>query len=222
MSIQVLEPPPSKWLTNLEAVKLTLGISDNSQDELLGSLIAAASDFVKSYTGREFALQTVKESLAGRGLPDLILSLTPIVEVEKVEFDDTEIEDWVVLDKEAGFIQRKAGFTSTIIGYNTINRFPSSYEEKRWHVTYTGGYVLPSFGCSQGQRNLPHDLERAVIGMVKTAVSAVQLDGTMKSYKIGDTSVTWDRSISSESVPGLASLVPSSALAVLNYYRRAY
>lgn len=222
MSIQVLEPPPSTWLTSLEAVKLTLGITDNSQDELLGSLIASASDFVKSYTGRDFALQTVKESLAGRGLPDLVLSLTPIVEVEKVEFDDTEIDDWVILDKEAGFIQRKFGFNSTNIPYDTINRFPSNYEEKRWHVTYTGGYVLPSFGCSQGQRNLPYDLERAIIGMVKTAISSLQFDGTMKSYKIGDTTVTWDRTVSSSEAAGLSSLVPSSSLAVLNYYRRAF
>lgn len=224
MSIEVLEPAPDKLLTTLAKVKLTMGITSDETDEVLEDMIAAASSFVMRYTGRDFALQTVKESLEGKGLPRLMISLTPIVDVDKIELDDSVIEGWTIEDREAGFIQRAGGFMSTNLPFGTIDRFPSPYGEKRWHITYSGGYVLPNWGVSQGygqdEVNLPADLQRAVIDMVRSQFSKRRLDGTMKSYRIGDTTVTWD--VSNAGSGNVGALIPGTALSVLDYYRRVY
>lgn len=220
MSIEVLEPAPSTMLTTVERVKARLGISNDSQDEMIEEMIKAASDFVVKFCGREFALQRVKESLVSKGVPELLLSLTPVVDFEFVEFDDTVIEDVTLYDAEAGIIQRRSGFRSTTIPNRTIDFAPSNYHEKRWHVTYTGGYILPSYGVSQGPRTLPYDLERAVLEIVKTELTSLQFDGTLKSYRIGDTAITWERGAGSRD--SVQALVPNSALAILRYYQRPF
>lgn len=224
-SITVVTPPPATDLTTVDKVKLTFGITGTDHDVLIGDMIKAASDFAVRYTGRQFAKQTVKESLPSKGVGqfELILSLTPIVgELELVEFDTEEISDVVILDAEAGFIQRRGGFRTTALGHPSLDFHPSSSAEYRWHVTYTGGYVLPGWDEEDhGSRTLPYDLERAIIEMVKSQFSSRKFDGTMKSYKIGDTAITWDRALSSDA-SGAASIIPASALGVLNYYRRAY
>jgi hypothetical protein len=151
----------------------------------------------------------------------LLLSLTPVIEVTLVEFDDGEITDWSVYDNAAGIIQRRARFKSTEFVHNNLDLAPTNYGEKRWHVTYTGGYVLPGWtGTPSPTRTLPYDLERAVVSMVKTQLASVKFDGTMKSYKIGDTAIVWDTG--SAETGNVSALVPNSAMAVLNYYRRAF
>lgn len=217
--IEVITPAPDTLLTSLATVKSMLNISGTSQDVNLTSMIQAASDFVKRYCGRDFAKQTIKESIVGKGVPDMLLSLTPLVEVTLVEFDDTEITDWELYDAESGIIQRRARFRSTEFGHTNFDAAPTNYAEKRWHVTYTGGYVLPSW-TGQGARTLPYDLERAVLDMVRSTYAKQGFDGTMKSYKIGDTAVAWETG--SAETAGVNALVPNSALAVLNYYRRAF
>lgn len=220
MAIEVLEAAPDKLLTTVAAVKTTLGITVDTQDDLIEDMIGAASDFVVTYTGRDFALQSVRETMPGKGVPELLLSLTPVVSVESVELDDAEIDGWVLQDPDVGTIFRRSGFYDTSLKQTNMDNAPSNWYENRYAVTYEGGYVLPNWGLSQGTRNFPRDLERAVIDIVKTMVFTSKQDGTMKSYKIGDTSITWDRSMTSDSQ--LAGLVPSSALAVLNYYRRPF
>jgi hypothetical protein len=217
--IEVIDAAPDTLLTTLATVKSILGITDNAQDANLTSMIGAASDFATRYCGREFAKQTIKESIIGKGMPEILLSLTPIISVTTVEFDDAAVDDWVMYDDKAGIIQRRAKFTSTQFPSASIDYAPSSYGEKRWHVTYVGGYVLPGW-TGQGTRTLPYDLERAIVDMVKAQVASAKFSGTMKSYKIGDTSITWDTG--SSETANVSALVPNSALAVLNYYRRAF
>lgn len=225
MSIEVITAAPDKLLTKLATVKAAMGITASTYDTLLGDLIAAASDFAVRYCGREFAKQTVKESIAGKGLPDAMISLTPIVEIEKIELDDAEMDGWTILDREAGFIQRRGSFTSTNLPNPTITPHPSNYYEKRWHVTYTGGYVLPGWTGDGVVRNLPYDLERAIIAMIKSQFakdSAGIVDGTMKSYKIGDTTIQWETSPQALGPDNVGALIPGAALAVLNYYKRVF
>lgn len=219
MTIEVLTPAPDTKLTTVAKVKAMLGIavSDTSKDETLDDMIQAASDFAVRYCNRIFAKQTVKESLVGKGRPDLMVSITPILTLTKVEFDEIEVDDCVILDKEAGFIQRRSGFRSTEFLSNDFDLAPSSFGEKRWHVTYEGGYVLPGWGESGETRTLPYDIERAIQSMVKVSYKNQLLDGSMKSYKIGDTAITWERSLTDGNLGGL---VPPDALAVLRYYQR--
>lgn len=217
MTIEVLIAAPDTKLTTLAKVKALLGITNDTKDEILTDMIQAASDFAVRYCNRTFAAQTVKESLIGKGRPDLMVSITPITHLEKVEFDEAEADGCVILDADAGFIQRRTGFKSTEFLASHFDLAPSSFGEKRWHVTYTGGYVLPGWGESAGTRTLPYDLERAIMSMVKVSYKNMGFDGSMKSYKIGDTAITWERSLTDGNLGGL---VPPDALAVLRYYQR--
>jgi len=231
MSIEVLDPPFSTQFITLDKMKKLLGISDDSQDELLTDIIDATSDFIRRYCGREFALQKVKESLPGKEVPELLVSLTPIIHVESVMFDDSPIDEWTVLDRQVGVIQRARGLRSTTIPWNTIDFSPSPYYQNRYHVIYTGGYVLPGWPTSKfGPRTFPYDLERAVADMVKAqyATSDSNFDPSMSRYRIGDTQVWWDANVSSGASgnTGIGSGgpggIPQSSLNVLNYYRRAF
>lgn len=221
MSITVFQEGPDNLLTSLAKVKLTLGItnSDETYDELLEDFIKESSDFIENYTGRKFGLATVRESVVGNGLPDILLSRTPILEVLEVMLDETAYTDYTVYDKDAGILQRTLGWTSTNIRHDLISPHPSSYGEKRWHITYTGGYVLPSWMGSSGDRDLPYDLERACIELVKTDFYNRSRDGTITQYKQGETSVTWKQSSWDQERGELANL-PSRAATVLAYYKR--
>lgn len=217
--ITVIEEAPSTRLTTKEKVKALLGISDTANDTIIDDMIDGASQFAVNFIGRPLAQQQVKESLAGKGLPDLLLSLTPLISVTSVLYDTTAYTDYVIYDKDSGILQRSnaAGFTDTNLRLNTIDRAPSSYYEKRWHVTYWGGYRLPSFGVSQGMEGprLPFDLERAIIEMVKAQYHNMKVDGSMTRYRIGETEVHWDRRNGQ-------SFLPSAAEKVLEFYRRPF
>lgn len=226
--IEVLEPPPSRDLTTVAKMKLLMGIadSDTSKDEILADMISSISDFVIRYTGRDFARQVVREKLPGKGTPELILAITPIVEVTSVKYDGQIIDDWTLLDREAGFIQRRGGFKSTNIPFGTIDRAPSGHYEYLWEVEYEGGYILPGWGSSQGTRNLPFDLERAVTESVKSYFMSRSLDGNWKSYKIGDTAISFGAAASlsggSGAAAAAASGIPVTALGILQWYRRSF
>lgn len=224
MAIEVLEPAPDKLLTTVAKFKVNMGITKDDNDEIIEDMIAAASDFVVRYTGRDFALQTVRESLPGKGTVELILSLTPLLTLEEVTLRGQLFDDCRILDREGGYITRRGGFISTAIPYNTIDQHPSYQHNLDWEVTYQGGYVLPGWDASQGKRTLPYDLERAVIEMVKSQFQTRGMDGTMKSYRIGDTSIVWERANASSGDPAQAALagIPASAISVLNWFRRAF
>lgn len=225
--IEVLEPPPSRNLTTVDKVKIAMGIpgSDTSKDEMLADMIASASAFIMRYTGRDFARQVVREKLPGKGTPDLVLAITPLIEILSVKKDDVEYTDWTILDREAGFLQREAGFTSTAFAHPSIDRAPSSYYRYAWEVEYEGGYILPGWGSSNGEVTLPFDLQRAVSEMVKSAYLSRGMDGNWKSYKIGDTAISFGSgsgaSAGSSAANGIAG-VPPNALSVLQWYRRAF
>lgn len=234
MSIEVVEAAPDNMLTTVTVAKASLGISDTNSDELIESMIRAASDFAERYCGRQFARQKIREGLPGKGVPDLLLSLTPIVTIESVMFDDATVPEssWSLADKDAGIIQSNLGnFHGTYFGdLNAIDRFPSSFTQERYFITYTGGYVLPNWPSDPyGNRTLPYDLERAILETTKKLFkddkSGLSWDGVMASYKIGDTSVSWGNKSTAQNQAldgNVSAFFPPSALAVLNYYRRAY
>lgn len=233
MSIQVIVPAPTRNLTSLETLKRALGITDSSQDEDLVSLIAASSDYVCNYCGREFAMQTIRESVKSEGIPNLLLSLTPITEVQKVEYRDGEVDGWTVYDADAGILQKPPAFSSTMFAATPFDGQPSGFGKKDWHVTYTGGYILPDWGDSQGDRTLPYDLERAVLDLCRAQFAKAKIDPTvmdpeMTKYKIGDTEIQWGGRGKTSGGGGSSSgdnsggLLPLSAKAILDYYRRAF
>lgn len=220
--ITVLTPARDKLLTTVRAVKANLDLSQDTADpdELLLNTIREVSDWISNYCNRAFQLEEVEELVAGDNLPDMLLSRTPLVEVTEVALlgltatDAVQlITDYDIFDREAGIIQRRLGFTTTNLSNNTISFAPSNYAQKRWRITYSGGYELPNW--RDGDRNLPYDLERAAIEIVKTFYLNRKFDTSITSYKIGDTSVSW------RAGAGELSGIPERAQNILNYYRRA-
>ena len=222
MSITVVDAAPNTRLTTIEAVKRNLGITDADQDEPIEDMIQQNSDFITSYTSRVFARQNVTESFIGKGLPNVELSITPIISISELKLKEAIVtsENFTINDAEAGILQIETGFTSTELAWNTIDRAVSPYGVKDWSCTYIGGYTLPSWQTTGIPRDLPYDLERACIEMTKSTFHNASLDGSIKTYKIGDTSVTWDKSSSASGVNNAG--IPTVAANILDYYRRAF
>ena len=220
MSITVVDAAPNELLTTVEAVKRNLGITDPDQDEPIMDMIRQNSAFIKSYTGRTFARQNVTETFVGKGLPNIQLSITPIISISAMTLKGAVVTGFTIDDPEAGIIQIETGFTSTEIAWNTIDRAVSPYAVKDWACTYIGGYTLPSWQTTGIPRDLPYDLERACIEMTKSTFHNATLDGSIRTYKIGDTSVTWDKSPSSGGVNNAG--IGTVAANILDFYKRAF
>jgi hypothetical protein len=232
-SVEIVTPAPSYGLTEVSTIKTALGITDSLQDARLYGIIRAVSDLVCTYCGRAFALEEVKESVGATGLPDLLLSRTPIKEITSVSFDNGPFTDWTILDREAGIVQATSGWASTEYNWTNIDLAPAPYTRYLWEFTYKGGYVLPGWP-SPFARNLPYDLEMAVIDMVKAQYflgSNVAFGGSgaagVTKYKIGETEIDFDTSGTTGSSAGTTatgSAMPGiSAMAngILSYYRRS-
>jgi len=97
--LKVLVPATSKQLTTLEMAYDFLGISsDAGADAQLNFLIGVASDIIAGYCGREFALQKYEEKLPGYGTNKLLLSVTPIKNIESVTVDGLPVDDYEAAD----------------------------------------------------------------------------------------------------------------------------
>lgn len=214
MSLVVVTPADDYLLTTVLAVKVELDISDEDNDNLIESFIEQASDQISTFTGRVFAKEQVKETIGATGLPEILLNRTPIVTVDEIKYDGTEVTDYSISSYKAGILYRETGWSDTSISWNTFEKeHPSPYLKPSWEFTYTAGYVLPNQSTVSAPRDLPHDLERACIDMVKTLYRSKSLDSSIKRYKVGDTDISFERS---------GGLITPTVSSVLSYYRRAY
>jgi len=100
-------------LTTRDEVKTYLGLTGTDDDDLIDALIAATSEAIETYCGREFASQTHTEYHDGRGAERLILDHRPVVSVTSLHddparnfADDSLInpDDYVVYE-DAGIIE---------------------------------------------------------------------------------------------------------------------
>lgn len=194
--LKVLVPATSKQLTTLEMAYDFLGISsDAGADAQLNFLIDVASDIIAGYCGREFALQKYEEKLPGYGTNKLLLSVTPIKNIESVTVDGLPVDDYEVESDEAGILYRSKGWVwrpklSWDIVYSVI---PNS-EELNVDVVYEAGFILPG----QEGRDLPGDLEYACLLVIKALLETEERSPGITSERIGD----WQASYSADIVPG--------------------
>src|SRR5262245_45704435 len=108
--LEVLTPAASLLLTTRNAVTtdLEIPLSDTSKDSIIDALIVDASDEIQ----REFQFlcrQTYRETLPGYGSTRLMLSRTPIVSLSSVAHNSEPITDYVIENKEVGFLYRRLG-----------------------------------------------------------------------------------------------------------------
>lgn len=78
-------------LTTLAAVKLYLGITGSTDDDLLSSLITSYSQWVRSYCNRDFNSQAYEIWRSGRCNSYLLLPEYPIISIELLEIDGKAI-----------------------------------------------------------------------------------------------------------------------------------
>lgn len=162
-------------LITLADLKLELGISDDSEDEVLAARIARWSRMFAELCGRSFAFAEGVETFtfdtdetAKLGQP-LVLSLYPVVDVVSVTMNGSAAD--YELDAEAGLLYLTAGYWSgTIV------------------VTYSGGYVLPS--------EAPAGLVEAIIAQMRDLRSS--RDTSIQTIAHGDTRVSYFNTAGSE------------------------
>jgi hypothetical protein len=143
MTVTITTPATSALLTTVGAVKRELGA--DVDDQLVESLVRAASEVVSRYCGRSFGREVLSETVSGYGGQHLMLARTPIVTTAAVLHEGSPIIDYVVGDSGAGLLYRKQSWLDTTeVGWY-MSEYRRSYEsEPQFTVTYTAGYLLPS------------------------------------------------------------------------------
>jgi hypothetical protein len=151
--------PVTLDLTVLETVKQELGVTDSNSDALLARLISEQSEVAASFCRRPLAQATIIDSfrVLGTDAP-LMPSRRPIVAISEIIEDGTTlIETDYEYDETTGFLWKL-----------------DSSEERSWWsagkttLTYVGGYELLT--------NLPRDIERAVLILIKESWFSLSRD----------------------------------------------
>ena len=191
MAITVTVPATDFDLTTLVRVKERLKITDGSKDSLLSRMITGVSKSLVRKLGREFARETVSETVKGYGTTQLLLTRSPLISVSSIIFDDTPILDFTIEDAENSILYRRAGWTWTVVsgfmgvGFNPV---PNS-EESLFTIVYEAGYVLPNW-TPPPAIDLPEDIEDLALDYLHFLyASRDQKDVSVRSYTIGDITV---------------------------------
>lgn len=180
-------------LTTVEAVKATAGIDSGDQDFFIARKINVYSQLFAESTDRkwEYTESTVEKVAQPRGSQRLqVNNYLPIDEVIEIKLGDETIDPdtYAIESSESGFIRRidTTWNTTETWRYNDINPMP--FENLYlYEVTYSGGYITPKQSIDGlGDRNLPYDVEDAVIHAVVTDINQRGVDPNIVSVKVGD------------------------------------
>lgn len=158
----------SRDLTTLETVKQELSITDSSKDAFIDRLIAEMSAFATTYCQRQFAQETLVDSFRPKSTvcSPLILSRAPVTSITSIVENGTALGagDYEY-DPETGFVWRLNGSDQRI-----------AWQCGKIEVTFVGGYELLG--------DLPFEVERGVIEMVKEAFFAKTRDPMVKAEDV--------------------------------------
>lgn len=181
----------------MAALESVLGIGAGSATARCEQVINAASEDIENACGRKFGRQVGKvEKLAGFDGQRLYLALNPVESVASVAFDGSAIDaSSYELFAEEGYLYRRTGWVWTALSQSMIApmQLPGS-EEKRFTVTYTGGYALAGVGRTPGTYPQPYGLEEACLALAayrfrqtpkNPALSVEQAGNASRSYSGG-------------------------------------
>lgn len=172
--LTVITPATNIRLTTVATVKAELGITGTSDDAWIDDTIDRASDTITRYCNRSFAAETVREVVyLDRPTEALLCSRFPVAAVIEIGAGST-------MNGAFGYeIERETGLLHSL-NSTTVDRIP--WPAGKITVNYTSGYVLPG----DDGRDLPHDVERAAILLVKAAYFARTRDPLIKSETVPD------------------------------------
>lgn len=186
-------------LTTVAAARAELQVTSGADDAWLAQLIDQASDAVRSWCSRIFAVETVRESIyPDQPARSLMLARWPVVALTSLTINGTTEDVANVEAEDSGRLFRiDAG------GYHTP--WPSG----RIVVEYSAGYVLPGLPA----RTLPNDIERAALSLVKASWFARTRDPLLRSEEVPDVySAAW-------AVPSGRDALPPDVESLLSPYR---
>jgi hypothetical protein len=179
--LTVIEPAETTELTTLDRLKLSLGITEDTDDEYLDMLIDQQSDYVCAYLNvamaddgtRTIGRETLTETFSPVAWrPKLILSRFPVFEVTEIlvgtnnePLDPAEYS----VNRATGLLYRgsPAGW-DWWWSYSTVS------------VTYSAGWLLPG---DEGT-NLPAVIEGATMSLISTSRAGRGRDPLAKSETI--------------------------------------
>jgi hypothetical protein len=191
----------SQDLTALGTVKAELGILDGSKDEPLTTFIHQASAIAARYCNRVFGQETVTETFRLVGCrPSLSLTRYPVASVSSVIEGPTG--STTTLDTDEYEVDADSGLL-----YRLSDDCRIDWSATKYVVTYAGGYELLA--------DLPQDIERGVIEIVKLLYHAAARDPLVKSESVSDLGSQdfWVGGFGNDALP-------PKVTALLDYYRR--
>ena len=174
MAITVSIEPESNQLTTVQIVRAELGLDETgSIDAILDNMILEASSAIETFCSRKFGKRTITETLPSSINTRLHLKNNPVVTLTSVTYDGTLVDsaDYSMPEPTQGWIYNKSYWKNT-------------YGEYLYSVVYEHGFVLPSF--TSGTRDLPYDIERACIAVVKNMFLGKDREQDVSSEEIPD------------------------------------
>lgn len=191
-------------LTTVARMEAELGIS--SASTVLEPLIEEASAALQAECGRNFyRASAAVEKVKGFGGVRLslrkhvpLVSITSIVLTDGDTSSTVSSSDYEIESTSAGLVRRIAGVWSFTGDYSTdITGDPlAGTEAALYVVTYAGGFITPKQADDAvGTRDLPYDIERAVIDAVKALYYARTRDPGVVSKAVSKASATFSGSI---------------------------
>jgi hypothetical protein len=213
--LTVIEPAATTALTTLDRVKLSLGITDDADDEYLEMMIAEQSDYVCSYLNvamaddgtRTLGLETLEETLF---VP--MLSRLPVVEILSMADGNGEAfdpADYLVNPVSGRFMGPPSTRWMNLVYNFTPPPVPLV-------VTYKAGWLLPG----DDGRNLPPVIESGCMSLISTYRAGRGRDPLAKSETIPGVISTeyWVGPVGGASSG--ASGMPPDIASRLSFYRR--
>jgi len=169
--LTIISPAESHRLTTLATIKSELRLTSGADDDFLSSLIDQASGAIRTWCGRSFALETVRETIHLKTASEsVMLSRWPVVSIVAVTASDQALGPVTFeAEDESGFIYRTDS-SGDRVGW------PSG----KVVLEYSAGYVLPG----KPGRTLPDDIERAVLTMIKGEWFARNRDPLIRSEDV--------------------------------------
>lgn len=190
-------------LTTLATVKAELGITTGGSDADLTRMVTQASTTAATHCNRIFAKEAVTDHFRLQNEPRrvdmLTLSRFPVDTAAAI----TVVEDGVTLTASGYELDPATGFLWRLSGDER-----AAWARTKVTVAYSAGYALLA--------ELPQDIERAVIVMVKQAWFAKSRDPMVKQE---DVPGVLSQSYWVGSVPGQNGAIPAEAEALLAPYR---
>lgn len=217
-------------LTTLARLKGELGISDTASDDALEGVIEDISELIASLCQRQLHHDAAHvEVVPGRGTLRLGVSRTPLVSIGSIEL----VEDggttstipstqYAIDDAPAGLIRAESGaawaFTGAWAGIRP--RPVHGTAQRRWRVTYAGGYVTPAQVAGALVRTLPRDLERLCLDACAAQWRARGADPSVVGERLMSWSATYAKGASGAAIRGAAAVLTPEHPTILRHMRR--